>query len=421
MLTLVAVLLCAAPNLQAEAGRRTDTLISEGFNLTHGFTLDAQPEKTTLRLEFFLPEAGEHTFFFWAESPEGFFSYRLLTPDGQVRQAWSGRTGEVRVTLDAARGKYLLELERAPATAGRAVFGVKGPVVLECKLAADAEHAAAPAKGFQWPYLLYVPSKVRSSRLLVAPNNTGFTTEDVELLRSAGSCELRRQLALADRLGAPVLVPLFPRPARSDDQENLYLHALTRSSLETKVEAYRRVDLQLLAMIDDARAVLKARNVKLAPEVLLWGFSASASFVSRFAMLHPEGVKAVACVSPGGWPIAPKAKLGPDELHYPVGTADLVPLTGHPLDEARLKQIAWLFLLGAQDENDSVVHRDSFSADDEQLITRRFGLTPVARWKEAAQLYKQAGLDAQFKIIPETSHQVSPEMDKDIERFFAKF
>ena len=31
MLTLVAVLLYAAPNLQAEAGRRTDALISEGF------------------------------------------------------------------------------------------------------------------------------------------------------------------------------------------------------------------------------------------------------------------------------------------------------------------------------------------------------------------------------------------------------
>ena len=78
-------------------------------------------------------------------------------------------------------------------------------------------------------------------------------------------------------------------------------------------------------------------------------------------------------------------------------------------------------MLGALDQNDSVVHRDSFSADDEKLITRRFGLTPVARWKEAAQLYKQAGLDAQFKIIPETAHQVSPEMAEEIERFFSKF
>src|SRR3990167_4853147 len=113
----------ATPSLEQEAGRRTDVLISQGFNLTHGFTLEARPEKTTVRLEFFLPEGGEHTFSFWAQAPEGSFSYRLLAPDGQVREAWSGRQGESTVTLDAMKGKYLLEFERAPATAGRALFG----------------------------------------------------------------------------------------------------------------------------------------------------------------------------------------------------------------------------------------------------------------------------------------------------------
>ncbi|MDP2275543.1 MAG: hypothetical protein Q8N23_16435 [Archangium sp.] len=45
-----------------------------------------------------------------------------------------------------------------------------------------------------------------------------------------------------------------------ESEPSVSLHALTRSSLETKVEAYGRVDLQLLAMIDDARAGLKRRR-----------------------------------------------------------------------------------------------------------------------------------------------------------------
>lgn len=404
---LALILLAAAPDLEAEAKRHTDGLISQHYNLTAGVAL----EEALTTIEFFIPEEGEHSLHFWVET-QGSVNTRLKGPADQVRVIWSGQSGEWTSTAPIARGRYVLEIERAPGTLGRGVFGVKGPVVRKCELDAEAVHAAVPAKGFQWPYLLYVPASVKRSRLLVAPNNTGFSTDDRALLVTAGSCELRQQKKLADRLGAPLLIPLFPRPAPGEGEPPLYLHALTRSSLETKTEAYRRVDLQLLAMMDDARAVLKGRGVELAPEVWLWGFSASASFVSRFAMLHPERVAAVAAISPGGWPIAP----GPDSLTYPVGTADVEQLTGHAVDRAALARVAWFFGLGAKDENDSVPYRDSFSEADEAIISRRFGKTPVARWKAATRMYK--GLDARFVLYPGVAHQVSKEMNADIERFF---
>ena len=405
---LLALLLAAAPDLDAEAKKHTDALISQGFNLTHGWALDARGEKTSVKFEFFVPEEeGEHTFSFWAGAPQGEWSYRLQSADGKVLCAWSGRRGDAAVTLATPPGKYAVELDRAPNTGGHAVFGIKGPALHRCEVSTQ-EHPAVPAKGFHWPYLVYLPKELRGSRMLVAPNSTGFRTDELELLRTAASCEVRRQTALADRLGVPLLVPLFPRPATDD----LYLHALTRSSLEAKEERFQRVDLQLIAMIDDARA-----NLKVEPEVLLEGFSASGSFVDRFTMLHPERVRAVAVGSPGGWPIAPLAQLDADELTWPVGISDVAKLTGKPVELGALKKVSWLFFLGAVDMNDAVPFRDSFSAADQALIFRRFGKTPVSRWKQAEQLHKRAGLDAKFKLYPGTGHQVSAEMEKDIAAF----
>ena len=62
--------------------------------------------------------------------------------------------------------------------------------------------------------------------LLVLPNNPGYPSEDLALLRAAATCELRNALKTANDLDAAVLVPLFPRPWRFN------LQALTRESLK---------------------------------------------------------------------------------------------------------------------------------------------------------------------------------------------
>jgi pimeloyl-ACP methyl ester carboxylesterase len=280
-----------------------------------------------------------------------------------------------------------------------------------------SEQPAAPARGFHWPYVLYVPKAPRAGHLLVVPDNTGYTTGDVEMIRASVTCEVRRQAALADALGAPLLVPLFPRPPIGED-DNLYLHALTRAALTAEAPAFRRVDLQLLAMADDARRLLAAKGITVGEKVLLRGFSASGSFVNRFALLHPERVLAVACGSPGGWPIAPVERTDGEALPYPVGASDVRALVGKPVDAGALRSVAWLFFLGDKDANDAVIFRDSFSKTDEETVFRLFGPTPVARWKKAEGLYAKAGLDARFVLYPGVAHEVTPEMDADVVQFF---
>ena len=277
--------------IRAEAKRRTDALLEQGFNLTHGWTLGASAPNP-IRVEFVVPPPSEdHIFSFWADVGTSNGDFRLAGPDGKVVAAWGGHQGDVSMTLEATPGRYTLEFNRAEGASGEALLGIKGPTLSRCDAPEGGtvrEIAAAEAKGFQWPYLLYVPKEIRTPRLLVVPNNIGFATEDIELLRLSGSCEIASHAELAGQLGIPVLVPLFPRPAAGKGEDaNLYLHALSRPALETKRKRCERVDLQLVAMIADARAGLHAKHVDVEAKVFMQGFSASGMFVNRFA---PRGV-----------------------------------------------------------------------------------------------------------------------------------
>ncbi len=404
--------------LALESRTRHERNIQEGYNLTYGLTLRSKP----LRVEFLVPpHRSAHRLNLWLKTQGGEANVRLRCEDAAEVFAWSGREGELTLVCQLPVGKYTLEITSPQG--GRAEFAMKGPQMEVCDLDAErcAERPADPAQGFRWPYLLYTPKEVKVPFLLVVPNNTGFAVENLDLIRASGRCELQRQRALADRLGCPLLVPLFPRPIldpKDTDEGNLYLHALSREALLAELPEWRRVDLQLLGMIDDARALLTAQGRAVQPRILLSGFSASGMFVNRFGLLHPERVLGVACGSPGGWPIAPVETVSGERLPYPVGSADLAALGGRPLDLEALRKVNWFFYLGAEDRNDAVVCRDSFAKSDEELIFRRFGPTLQDRWRKAEQLYTAQSLSATFRLYAKAAHVVNDPMAEDIARFF---
>lgn len=408
-------------DLRAEGKRRNQALVQAGFNLTQGLNLNAATPGGVTRLEVLFPGGDQETqLSLWLQLPSGEAQVRLLDPEGKPLLTWTGKQGDLAWRRRMAPGKHLLEIENRTGNAGFALLGVKGPVLLMPRLdpARVEEGAANPAKGFHWPYLLFHPKEVKTAHLLVVPNNTGFATEDLALLRAAAAGELQHHLPLAERLGCPLLVPMFPRP--SIGEENLYLHALTRSSLLETRAPLKRVDLQLIAMLEDAARRSKAKGVDLKPKALLWGFSASGSFVNRFAMLHPERALAVASGSPGGWPLAPLSRYGGEVLNYPVGVADLKSVTGQVPPLASAKGVGWFFYMGDQDANDAEVFRDSFSKGDEELIFKQFGPTPLSRWQAIAKIYVDQGFRAEFRLYPGIAHSVTADMHEDIAAFFER-
>lgn len=282
---------------------------------------------------------------------------------------------------------------------------------------------AKPAKGFAYPYYLYVPKAVRESEagsrertILVIPNTAGKVSDDFAVHEEDVKRKIGQNAVIADRAGVALLTPVFPRP---QTDWRIYTHALDRDSMLTGKKEFARFDLQLIAMIDDARARFAKEKLRLDERVLMLGFSASGMFVNRFTFLHPKRVKAAVVGSPGGWAIAPAASYKGKALRYPIGTGDFQSVSGEKLDWKNLRKVPLFMFLGAEDDNDSVVFRDSYEKEDEELIFALFGKKPVERWGISKQIYRDSKLNAEFRLYPNVKHAVTKEMMEDILAFFS--
>lgn len=283
---------------------------------------------------------------------------------------------------------------------------------------------AKTAKGFAYPYYLYVPPELRAPAarkkthtILVLPNNTGKIDDSL----AVHEADVKKRMAQAGQIAAmletAVLMPVFPRPATD---WKIYTHALDRDAMTTGKKEYARFDLQLVAMIDHARARLRKEKLKFDKKVLINGFSASGMFANRFTFLHPTRVKAAAIGSPGGWAIAPVAAYKEKPLRYPIGVDDFKSVAGEKLDWKNLRKVPMFIFLGDEDDNDSVVFGDSYEENDKNLIFEIFGKTPIERWATAKSLYEQNRLNAEFKLYKNVKHTVTPEMRDDIRAFLLK-
>src|SRR5438034_5967390 len=78
---------------------------------------------------------------------------------------------------------------------------------------------AQPEKGFLYPYYLYIPPELRGEKknsapqtLLVLPNNTGQTNDDLAVRDASAKRLAEGRRKLAGQLKIALLVPVFPRP-----------------------------------------------------------------------------------------------------------------------------------------------------------------------------------------------------------------
>ncbi len=277
---------------------------------------------------------------------------------------------------------------------------------------------ADPAKGFHSPYFLMIPPAAglhgRRIPILIYPNNSGKSDDRNAFHEDRAARRIQNYRPLARALESVLLVPGFPRPR---SHSFVYTHALDRDTFIVSDPKLARLDLQLLAMIADARDRLARAGIRTREKVLMTGFSAAGMFASRFTLLHPEHVLAAAIGSPGGWPIVPVPEYRDTPLPYPIGTFDLQTLTGKPFDAETFCAVPKFFFLGAEDTNDSVPYRGSFDPPHAERIDRLFGSTPVDRWDDAAAIYRSRDCRAEFRLYPRAGHKMSAEMRADATAF----
>jgi pimeloyl-ACP methyl ester carboxylesterase len=283
---------------------------------------------------------------------------------------------------------------------------------------------ADPARGFFWPYYLVIPPLIEPpATLLIEPNNTGTWGDDPWTHESSALGLVRWRSSFAIQLGCPLLVPVFPRPMTPPAPEpgGIYIHALDRYSLSSQWAGLARIDLQMIAMIDDALDRLAALGHVMDRRVFMMGFSASGAFTSRFALLHPDRIKGAAPGSPGGWPLAPVSSWEGRTLKYPVGIADVETLTGQPFDIETFRQVPLYIYVGGTDRNDALDTR-GMSAEEKSAICEWLDCSPnpllAPRWPLAEAIYESAGANARFVIHPGVAHTITPAMFDDIAEFF---
>ena len=118
-------------------------------------------------------------------------------------------------------------------------------------------------KGFYWPFLLYVPGSwidiKKNPCILILPNNTGKVNDDFSVHEKSALKLLNDNVSIAKQLNVILLVPIFPR---SEKDWKIYTHALDRDVLITDNDSLKRLDLQLIAMINEARKKLAEKNCR---------------------------------------------------------------------------------------------------------------------------------------------------------------
>jgi len=289
---------------------------------------------------------------------------------------------------------------------------------------------ANPEKGFYWPYYLGTPKTIKENiALYVEPNNDGRRGEPFETHAYWASIICEHALyRFANELETFALVPVFPRP-KLEDGNNLYTHALTRAVVENMTDSLKRIDLQLIAMIEDAQCKIRRNNYEIRDKFMLWGFSGSGDFVTRMAMIHPEKIQCMVAGGLGGFPILPMSSLEGVSLNYPVGISDFEKLFNKKFNANAFKLIPMKLFQGDIDENDSVSEGDELSNENDfisdsysyaqcRFINQSFGHVPVNRVAKVSDLYSQFGMqNFNYVIVPNVDHKITPIQDEALKFF----
>lgn len=278
-----------------------------------------------------------------------------------------------------------------------------------------------PAKGFHNDYILFIPKGTpvnKETFLLVEPNNTGKLSDSMEV-------HTRYAVALASvssvgnnistELKIPLLVPIFPRPA---SQPLMYTHALDRDVMVEKSPALKRLDLQLLEMINDAKNVLGSMNIHVAPKFFMNGFSASATFTNRFSLLHPDKIAAAAMGGFNGKLMLPLKEIKGIQLNYPIGINDFEDLFGKNFDLAAYKTLPQFIYMGKLDENDAVQFDDAYSEAERTIINDNIGSKVQERYQACQNIYQQNHITPVFKIYDTAGHWTTAAINLEVILFF---
>lgn len=263
--------------------------------------------------------------------------------------------------------------------------------------------------GFNFGYTLVIPVEMNyETSLIVEGINGKSVTDDLEKGREEAikdSKELGRLIFSWNKnTNFPVLIPQFPRIFNG--QEVIWTHMLSSNSLSNEEFGLKRVDIQLINMINDAKERLAQSYIKVDEKIIIDGFSASSKFANRFTLLHPELVKLCIGGGVGGLLTLPIREINGEVLKYPVGVGNLPEITDQKIEDfLKVKQF---YYQGMKDKIDAF-HGGStgiIKEDELEQIHKFVGKEMnTSRWENTQKIYNEIGVNVIFESHMEEGHR----------------
>ena len=293
---------------------------------------------------------------------------------------------------------------------------------------------ANPEKGFHFPYLLKTSKKtVDANYIVVESNNTGGHNKSIKGMTSKAKKSLGWVLgsSISKKLNYPMLMPVFPFATKeiekvltNKNKYKYYFPQLDSDVLKINIDKYKRIDLQLIAMIDDARErLLKENNQKINEKVIMVGFSSSSLFSARFTFLHPDRVSVAIGGGIGGLLPVPADKINGIDAIYPIGTYDFENITGTKFNLEEYKKTPQFYYQGTKDKSNPFRRGAEDLTDEEFEIVKKlfvdglpFGDKPVSlkvntkMWDNSQKYINQIVDNVKFESPKNLDHEITPKM-----------
>lgn len=291
---------------------------------------------------------------------------------------------------------------------------------------------ANPNKGFNFDYTIYIPNTVKNETTLIVEGTNigsakGLNNEEQlnYILEYAINPGIKGNpiYEISTSLGMPLLFPIFPR--WGNDEEPIYNHMLLSNSLNHNTSmleelGLKRVDLQLIQMIEDAKQILKEKGIKVDEKIIISGFLASAKFVNRFTLLHPEHIKLAVAGGVTGALTLPIKEINGEKLLWPVGIGNISELIGEDtfIDIDAFKKVRQFYYMGMEDKNDPYslkpnTPKNKYIPDNpgiiksnelKQLYTYLGENETEDRWQRTMIFYEELGINVHFESYEGVGH-----------------
>lgn len=275
-------------------------------------------------------------------------------------------------------------------------------------------------KEYNFDYCLFIPNGIvdKTNLLIQIPNykaniNSVDVFERIDYIYEIFK-GFKSHIHLCNNVNKfPILYPLFPRKWDTAKNEEIFTHMLSSNALFYDDKKFKRVDVQLISMIKDAKRRLELNNIDVDDKVIIEGFSATAKFANRFTLLHPEIVKLCIAGGLGGCLTLPIKELENEKLLYPVGIGNIEEITDEKIEEFKhVKQFYY------QSENDDIdafssINESSFIPNNPGVINEEelrqlykyLGRNMLnERLNNTIRIYESQGVNATFKIYPNGGH-----------------